>query len=353
VTRRPIARATLGLIAAFCASTMLASTAAISPAHAADDALIAAAKKEGTVNWYTTQIPNQFSRPAAEAFQKKYGIRVSFIRSDSVELTIRLLNEAKAGRVQADLFDATSALPALKREGLVLKWLPDAAKRLPKEYSDAEGYWMATNVYIHTPAFNTTLVPKGTEPKSWQDLLDPKWKGKMAWAAHATTSGAGGFVGLVLTEMGEEKGTAYLKQLAKQNIIQLGGSARAAVDQVIAGEYPIVLQAFNHQPVVSARRGAPVDWIPMNPAMGVLSVASVLKDAAHPNAAKLLVDFFVSEEGQTLFRNGDYIPVDPNIAPREPSLRPDGKIFRADILTPEQIDAGMPHWYDTFKAIFQ
>ena len=147
-----------------------------------------------------------------------------------------------------------------------------------------------------------------------QDLLDPKWKGRMAWAGHATTSGAPGFVGLVLHEWGEDKGIDYLRELAKQNIIQFGGSARRRADQVVAGEYPMVLQGFNHQPVISARRGAPIDWIPMNPAMGVLSVAAS-QGSPNPNAAKLLIEFFISQEGQKLFQAGDYIPVDPNIGP--------------------------------------
>src|SRR4051794_31597951 len=268
-------------VAGICAIAMLAS---VPPSHAADEALIAAAKKEGQVTWYTTQIVNQFGRPAIDAFQKKYGIRVNSVRGDSVELAVKLINEAKAGRVQADVFDVTTALPALKREGLVAQWTPDPAKRFPEEIRDPNGYWVATNVFVHTPAFNTNLVPKGTEPKNWQDLLDLKWKGRMAWAGHATTSGGPGFVGLVLHELGEEKGMAYLRELVKQNIVQLGGSARAATDQVIAGEYPMVLQAFNHQPVISARRGAPIDWIPMNPSMGVLSVGGTLNGAAHPNA---------------------------------------------------------------------
>lgn len=321
-------------------------------AQAADEALISAAKKEGQVVWYTTQIVSQFARPAAEAFQKKYGIKVNFLRGDSVETAVRLLNEGRAGKVRADIFDGTTTLPAVKREGLVLKWLPDAARRFPAEYRDPEGYWVATNLFVHTPAFNTTIIPRQDAPRSFQDLLDAKWTGRMAWAAHATTSGAAGFIGLVLDEMGQEKGLDYLRRLSKQKIISLGGSARAAVDQVIAGEYPIVLQAFNHQPVISARRGAPIDWIRMNPGMGVLSVSAVVKGGPHPNAGKLLLDFFLSHEGQMLFRAGDYIPIDPKIEPREPSLRPDGKAFRARFYSPEQIDAAMPNWHRVFKELF-
>lgn len=322
-------------------------------AMAADEALIAAAKKEGKLTWYTTQIVDQFARPAAEAFQKKYGIKVNYARSDSVDMTLRLINEGKAGRVQADVFDGTSALPAVKKEGLVVRWIPESAKRFAKEFWDQEGFWVATNLYMMTPSFNTQLVPRGTEPRTFADLLDPKWKGKLAWPSHATPSGGPGFVGLVLSEMGDEKGTAYLKELAKQNLIPLGGSARAVVDQVIAGEYPIALQTFNHQPYISARKGAPVDWIAMNPAMGVLSVVGLTKGGANPNAGKLFIEFLVSEEGQRLFRTAGYIPVDPTIAPEEPKLRPDGVAFKAHYFTPEEIDQAMPKWVATFKAIFR
>src|SRR5208283_1910374 len=113
-----------------------------------------------------------------------------------------------------------------------------------------------------------------------------------------------------------------------QKIVGLGVAARQVLDQVIAGEYAIGLQMYNHHVPISAAQGAPVAWIPMQPAMGVLSVISATKDAPHPNAGKLLIDFLSSPEGQALYRDADYIPVDPAVAPKDPSLRPDGKIFR-------------------------
>src|ERR1700730_11170281 len=187
---------------------MLCCLFGAAPAGAADPALVAAAQKEGQVTWYTTQIVNQFGRPAMDAFQKRYGIRVNNVRADSVELAARMLNEAQAGRLQADVFDGTATAPALKRSGLALKWLPDRARQWPPAYRDAEEYWVATNIFVHTPAYNTDLVPKGSEPRSLSDLLAPKWKGRMAWAIHATSSGALGFIGVVLTELGEAPGKA-------------------------------------------------------------------------------------------------------------------------------------------------
>ncbi len=334
------------------ASLALASLMAIDPSSAQDAALIEAARKEGSVTWYTTQIINQFARPAADAFEKKYGIKANYLRADSNQVALRIVNESKAGRTMVDVFDGTTVTPVLKKEGLVLQWVPESARRFGPQYIDKDGYWIATNLYVLTPGFNTSLVPKGTEPKNWNDLLDPKWKGKMAWNSSSSTSAGPGFIGLVLAELGQEKGLEYIKALAKQDVAGLKVAARQVLDQVIAGEYPIALEIFNNHAVISAQQGAPAAWIPMNPSLAVLSVLSIMKEAPHPNAAKLLVEFLASEEGQKLYRDADYMPVDPAVPPRDPSLRPDGKNFRAIYMTPEQVQESMPAWTDIFKQYF-
>ena len=335
------------------AALTLFMLAASSPAQAFDQALIDAAKKEGRVVWYTTQIVNQFARPAAEAFEKKYGIRVDYIRADSNEVALRILNEGRAGKVQADVFDGTAAVASLKKENLVLQWVPEGAKRLPANAVDEAGYWVATNLYVLTPGYNTDLVPKGAAPRTYEDLLDPRWKGKIVWNTASAPSAAGGFVGVTLASMGEEKGRAYLKALAKQNVTGIQVAARQVLDQVIAGEYAIALNIFNNHAVISAAKGAPSAWIPMNPGMAVLSVISVTKDAPHTNAGKLFLEFLVSEEGQKLYRDADYMPMDPTVQARDPSLRPDGERFKAITFTPEQIDANMPKWAEVFRDYFR
>ena len=335
------------VIAAFAAA--LSASACL----AQEQSLIDAARKEGSVTWYTTQIINQFARPAAEAFQKKYGVKVDYVRADSTEVALRIINEAKAGRTTGDVFDGTTVTPGLKKAGLVLKWTPESGKRFGPQYIDRDGYWVSTNIYVLTPAYNTELVPKGTEPRSWNDLLDPKWKGKMAWNSNPSSSAGPGFVGLVLNELGEDKGMDYLRALAKQDVSNLKVAARQVLDQVIAGEYPIALEIFNNHAVISAAQGAPSQWIAMHPALAVLSVLAVTKDAPHPNAAKLLVEFLVSDEGQKLYRDADYMPVDPNVPPRDPTLRPDGKTFRAVYLTPEQIEDSMPRWASIYSDLFK
>jgi ABC-type Fe3+ transport system substrate-binding protein len=321
-------------------------------AHAADAALIEAAKKDGRVVWYSTQIINQLVAPASVAFEKKYGVKVDYVRADSTEVLLRITNEAKAGRVEADVFDTASPASFIKA-GLAGKYKPDSAKTLAPELYDPDGYWTATNIYVHTAAYNTNLAPPGTQPKSFADFLDPKWKGKMAWAARPTTSAAPGFIGLVLMAMGEQRGMDYLRALAKQNIAPLTVSARQLVDQTMAGEYAIALHINDNHAAISKQQGAPVDWIPLDPSIQFFSVIGMTAQAQHPNAAKLLIDFLVSSEGQQLFREADYIPVDPQTPPRDPALRPDGVKFKALSVSPNETDAAVQGWWKIYQDVFR
>jgi ABC-type Fe3+ transport system substrate-binding protein len=324
------------------------------PARAADPALVAAAQKEGQVVWYTTQIVSQLVRPMIAGFEKRYpGIKIDAVRANATDTAIKLLNEGKAGRTQADIFDGTTTVVPLKQAGLVMRYVPDSAKALPEAYVDKDGYWAATNIYILTPGYNTSLVAKGSEPRTLQALLDPKWRGHMAWGSTESNSAGPGFIGTILAEQGEEKGMGYLKQLAGQKLVNINLSAREILDQVIAGEYPLALQIFNHHAVISAKKGAPVEWIKLEPATGMLSVVSVSKDAPHPNAAKLLVDFLISKEGQAIYRDTDYLPADPAVPPTEPSLIPEIGKFHARFFTPEETSAGMPRWMKIFQELFR
>ena len=325
----------------------------IQSGFAADPALIAAAKKEGTVTWYTTLIINQLGRPLVAAFQKKYGIKVDIIRLNTSDMILRVANEHKAGRMQADVMDGTSTIEPLKRQGMMAKYMPASAGRLPAKYKDKDENWVAVNIYVHTPAYNTELVPKDKVPKKWADLLDPMWKGKLTWSSQETSSSAPGFVGLILTEMGEAKGMEYLKKLQGQNVANVKFSARRVLDRVMAGEYAIALQTFNHHSVISAGKGAPVKWVPMDLSMVVLSVAGVTKLAPHPNAARLLVDFMVSEEGQKLFQKGNYLPVDPKIPALEASLKPENGNFKAVTFNPSEIDEKLQGWQKITNDMFR
>lgn len=347
-TRPRLAASTLVFGAALAFGLILAPSA-----RAIDQALIDAAKKEGEVVWYTTVIINQLVRPIADNFEKMYGVKVKYVRANASDTALKIINEARAGKVQADLFDGTSATPPLKEAGLVAKFLPEGAKGLAPQFVDKDEQWIATHAYYMTPGFNTDLVPVKDAPRTFEDLLDSKWRGKMAWNSSTSSSGGPGFVGNVLITMGEAKGMDYLKKLATQKIINMDVSARQLLDQAIAGEFAIALQIFNHHAVISAKKGAPVSWVPIEPVTATLSVVSLLKAAPHPNAGKLLIEYMVSEEGQKLFEAADYLPVHPKVKPRDPELTPEGGHFKVNVISPETLGEKLPEWKKISDQLFR
>jgi ABC-type Fe3+ transport system substrate-binding protein len=323
-------------------------------ALAADQSLIDAAKREGRVTWYTTLVIDQFVRPLSEAFEGKYGIKVEYVRSTSNEVILRITNEAKAGRIMADVIDGNAYAGALRRENLLLDWLPEATRKMPPQYFDRQGYWVATNLFVLTPGFNTDLVPKGTEPRTFEDLLNPRWKGQIAWGTIPVAASAPGFIGNVLEHMGEEKGMDYLRKLAGQDIVNVGIAAgRPLVDMLITGERAIALQIFHHHTVISAQKGAPVDWIPMQPAFANLSITSVVRSAPHPDAGKLLIDFILSREGQEILQRANYTPIDPDVPLLDQRLRPNDQTLRVRWFSPEDTERGMPKWMQILKDLFR
>lgn len=321
-------------------------------AHGQDAGLIAAAKNEGEVTWYTTLIVNQAVRPLVAAFEAKYpGITVRYARGDSGPNALKILNEARVGALAADVFDGIDTASPLLRAGLVDTFVPAAADQYPPELKDKNGRWIATNLYFLTPGVNTNLVPLASAPRTFAALLDPKWKGKMAWTPNPP-AGSPIFVGNVLRTMGEARGMTYLRQLAKQDVVNVDATARAVLDQVITGEYPIALLIFNHHAALSAARGAPVAWVKLEPVPAVLNIVGLLKGAPHPNAAKLLIDFLTAKDGQRIFAAVNYLPAMPSVPAKIPSLKPKEGGFTANFMSPETLAADMPQWTRLAHEIF-
>jgi ABC-type Fe3+ transport system substrate-binding protein len=329
-----------------------AMIAAASPGRAADAALYQAAKKEGEVVWYTALIVTQAVRPLIEAFNRKYpGIEVHYVRADSGPTAIKIMTEARAGKVQSDVFDGIDATPPLVQAGLVEPYVPSEAGKYSPELKDPDGRWNALVLYFLTPAINTHLVSRQNIPSIPQDLLDRKWRGKIAWST-AAAAGAAVYVGSVLHSMGEQDGTAFLKALSKQDIVNLDATNRAILDQVILGEYPIALNIFNHHAVLSAQKGAPVAWLKLAPISGLMHSVGLTRNAPHPNAGKLLIDFLTSEEGQRTLADVEYLPAMPSVAAKTSELKPEGGGFKANVLSPDTVDRNRDRWAAIKKDLF-
>jgi iron(III) transport system substrate-binding protein len=322
-------------------------------AYRADPKLVEAAKKEGEVVLYTTLIVDQIVRPMIKAFRSHIaGIDVKFVRTDSSQQVVKLINEGRAGRVQADIWHLSDGLAPLLQENLVAPLDLPSARGLPAELADPKGNWVGTNLSTRSLAYNTALVPADQVPRTHKDLLDPRRKGQFVWHPYSIAGGYG-FIGAVLKSMGEENGTRYLRALARQDIVPLPIATRAVLDRVIAGEYPIGIEMNSSHAVISAALGAPVRFVPLDPVTMTMQIAGISRGAPHPNAARLFLDFIISRAGQEVFREADYIPIRPDVPAKSPEVKPEQGGYQALMLSPDDIDANTQHWAKVYDDIFR
>jgi ABC-type Fe3+ transport system substrate-binding protein len=335
---------------------VLALLVATTTARAAevDPVLLEAAKKEGSVVWYSGMIVNQIIRPMVDAFETKYpGLKVQASRATGNDNALKIMNEARARRPLADMVDGTTALGPLQEAGLVAVFRPAEAARYPANSKDPAGFWTSPNVYYYTAAYNTNLVSAAEAPKTFDDLLDPKWKGKMAWTNDLTGGGPPGFIHNILTIKGQEKGMEYMRAFAKQEPVMIPAAQRVVLDKAISGEYPIALMTLSYHSTISAAKGAPIQWLKMPPMVMAPNAIAVLKNAPHPNAARLLIEFILSTEGQTIMAKNDYMPADPTVPVKDPDLQPEHGHFAVTVITPEETRAELPKWVALYHELFR
>jgi ABC-type Fe3+ transport system substrate-binding protein len=306
------------------------------------DKLIEGAKKEGELTFYSGMIVNQALRPFAAALQAKYPfIRVSFWRADSEEIETKLAAEMRANNPVGDVIEATGIGELAVRAGLAQPILSPELAAVPEKFRDPNHLWVPTRMSYFGLAYNTRLVTPNTQPTTYDDLLNEKWRGKMAWPL-LSAIGAPLFVTNLRLAWGDDKAIAYLRQLRAQNIVNFGaGNPRTLVDRVIAGEYAIALQIFAHHPLISAGKGAPVASQLLPPVASSAGTLVIPKGSRHPYAASLLMDFLLSKEGQQILAAAEYLPVRPDVEP-VPQIAPIVP-SRADVaenfISPEKLNA--------------
>ena len=278
------------------------------------------AKKEATLTLYTSLIVDQAVRPLEEAFEAKYPfIDLQYARADSTQLTQRIFAEARARAGQADVVVASTSA-ALKEADLLQSFETPVLDAYPKDYIQADNLWAAIRFSHNGIAYNTNKVSVEEAPKTWEDLLDPKWKGRMVWGKSLETGGPLA-INYFLLERGEEETKKYFAKLAEQNVAVASGSIRAILDQVIAGEYDVMISAALHHVIISHGKGAPVWFSSVDPVIARPDHVQLLKSAPHPHAAMLFIDFLLSKEGQTILKDANYVPAHPEVDPPE-KLRP-------------------------------
>jgi ABC-type Fe3+ transport system substrate-binding protein len=315
--------------------------------------LVEGAKKEGKLMWYTTLIVDQVVRPVKEAFEKEYPfVQIEFYRGNSENVVRKMLAEYQGKRYDVDLIDGTVSAVMVKRAGFLQRFNSPSLADYPAELKDPQGFWGSTNLYFLTLGYNTRMTKLNDIPKSYEDLLNPRWKGQMIWST-SRGSGAPMFVGNVLQSMGQEAGKAYLQKLKAQNIAKSTASNRQILDLVIAGEYPIALHIFNHHAYISKTAGAPADWYPIEPVTATIQTIALAKNTPHPHASMLFLDFIFSEKGQKVFQQANYLPSHPKVPAKQPDLKAGGGRFKKALyMAPDlQFDKGN-EWVDYFQNQF-
>ncbi len=278
--------------------------------------LIEGAKKEGELTYYSAMIVNQALRPLTAAFQAKYPfIKISYWRADSEEIETKISAEIRANNPVGDVIEGTGIGELAVRAGLAQPIVSPELSVVPERFRDPNRLWVPTRMSYFAMAYNTRLIAAGTQPKTYDDLLDENWRGKMAWPL-LSAIGAPLFVTNLRLAWGDEKAMAYLRRLRAQNIVNFGaGNPRTLVDRVIAGEYPIALQIFAHHPLISAAKGAPVTTQLLAPVASSAGTLVIPKGSRHPYSAALLMDFLLSKEGQRILAAAEYLPVRPDVEP--------------------------------------
>ena len=175
--------------------------------------LVDGAKREGKVTFYTGLIVDQVVRPLKEGFEKEYPfIQVDFFRGNSENIARRVLTEYQAKRYEVDVVSGSAATSMVQRAGFMQRFYSPHLAEYPAELKDSKGFWGSTNVYFMTLGYNTRSVKPSELPKTYEDLLHPRWKGQMMWST-SRGSGAPQFIGNILLTMGQEAGKAYLQKL--------------------------------------------------------------------------------------------------------------------------------------------
>ena len=287
----------------FCLLNLLLLIASAQLASAASrDQLIDGAKKEAEVVVYASMNLEEANTMIARFEQKYPFVKVKLNRADSEKLLTRILVEARAKRPFADVIQTLGfGMHTLKKSQLLGQYLSPENNYYPKEFKE-EGYWTTVYTNPYVVAYNPRLVGKDQLPRKYEDLLHPMWQGKMMMEPTKVD-----WFGGVLQIMGKEKGLKYMRDLAKQNIMnRIGHDLLAQLVAAGEGLMDIDIPAPSVDRV--RKRGAPIDWVAFLPAPASLIGIGVAAQPAHTNAARLYVDFILSLEGQRILADlGRYL----------------------------------------------
>jgi iron(III) transport system substrate-binding protein len=287
---------------------------AVQAAAQSEEELTREAKKEGkVVYWTTMRLPD--AQALANAFESRYPfLRVEVVRISGDQLIERAIAENRVGRVTVDVLDAFS-LKVLQNKGMLQPYVTPEASFYPEGYKDPKNFWVTLYCAYNTIGYNTKLVSPGEAPKDWEDLLQPRWKGKLAIDDQDYYWYAG-----MLKYWGEERGRKYMESLARQDLVWRRG--RGLLTELMStGEFSGVVVTFPDMVEQMKAKGQSVEWVKTsNPVLVTLDMMALPVKAPRVNAGKLFMNYSVSKEGQEVLRKTNRISARPDIKPLVPEM---------------------------------
>lgn len=313
------------------------------PASAAiSNSLIDSAKQEGEVIYYASMNLSEANALIGE-FEKRYPfIKIKLNRAASEKLLTRVLAESRAQRSFADVIQTVEfSMHVLARRGILARYTPQANSLFPKQFKEEE-FW--TTVYYNTyvTGFNTKLVTGESLPKTYADLLDPKWKGKLMMEG----TKADWFAGM-LQIMGAERGISYMRALAQQQPGLREGHELLA-QLIVAGEGFLDVNIPAASVERMKERGAPIDWTALGPAPAIMVGIGQAAQATHPHAAKVFLDFVLSRDGQKLMQTPGRLVARSDLANDRAGMLKGLKIVPVDPALADKLD----QYAKQLRAIF-
>jgi iron(III) transport system substrate-binding protein len=315
------ARIAAAMLAGVALTSVLGASAGAQPAATVEELanyagpdrterLIAGAKKEGTVMLYTSFTVDDLKAVGA-AFEAKYpDVKLKYWRGSSEDLIRRAVTEARAGRFDADLFETNGTeMEALVREKLLQPMATPATAQLIPAAVFPHKSWIGTRMNVIIGAYNTTLVKKADEPKSYEDLLDPKWKGKLGIEAEDSD-----WFATVVGAMGEQQGLDLFKKIVDTNGVSIRKGHTLMANLVAAGEVPMALTTYAFRVEQYKRDGAPVETFVLPPAVARVNGVGMAKKAKNPHAALLFIDFLLTD-AQKMIADRQFYPTNTSVRP--------------------------------------
>jgi iron(III) transport system substrate-binding protein len=301
--------------------------------------IVAAAQKEGTFTLYTS-IAEKDIAPLVAPFEKKYGIKVRVWRAGSDKVLQRTVTEANGRRYDVDAIHISAPeMEALHKEKILQPVSDPVFAELVPGAVPAHHEWVSTLLTVFVQAYNTNLIKKEELPKRFEDLLDPKWKGKLGiemedfdWFAST------------VTEMGEAKGLALFRDIAATNGISVRKGHSLLTNMVGSGEVPLALTVYNYMPEAARKKGVPIGWFVLEPAIARANGIGIARRAPHPNAALLFYDYLLSPEAQKTLVSLNYVPTNASV---ESPL----KKMKLKVMDPAIVVDQMDKWNKVYEEV--